>query len=130
MLLYLDNFSGHSKIPLEQITVKFLPPNTTAASQVWFERFTVGKHSLLADGSGDHPELEGALSPLPPPRTDRRFRLKDRLQDGPSQSSTVSAKIVVGREAGDTRQLFQEGWVCEERGGGFLFIGDGPDPGI
>jgi hypothetical protein len=39
VLLYLDNFSGHSKINLDQITVKFLPPNTTAASQVWFLRF-------------------------------------------------------------------------------------------
>jgi hypothetical protein len=33
VLLYLDNFSGHSKIKLEQINVKFFPANTTAASQ-------------------------------------------------------------------------------------------------
>uniref|UniRef100_A0A915E739 DDE-1 domain-containing protein n=1 Tax=Ditylenchus dipsaci TaxID=166011 RepID=A0A915E739_9BILA len=33
ILLVLDNFSGHTKIPLDQITLLFLPPNTTAASQ-------------------------------------------------------------------------------------------------
>lgn len=41
VLLFLDNFSGHSKIQLEQITIKFLPPNTTAESQVYFETFGV-----------------------------------------------------------------------------------------
>jgi len=33
VLLYLDNFSGHPNIKLDQITLKFFPPNTTAASQ-------------------------------------------------------------------------------------------------
>lgn len=34
VLLFLDNFSGHTSIALSQIKIKFLPPNTTAASQV------------------------------------------------------------------------------------------------
>uniref|UniRef100_A0A915D285 Uncharacterized protein n=1 Tax=Ditylenchus dipsaci TaxID=166011 RepID=A0A915D285_9BILA len=41
VLLYLDNFSGNSKISLQRITLKFLPPNTTARSQ-FVLRFLLG----------------------------------------------------------------------------------------
>lgn len=41
VLLFLDNFAGHSKITLKQITLKYLPPNTTAASQVCFLMFDI-----------------------------------------------------------------------------------------
>uniref|UniRef100_A0A914C297 DDE-1 domain-containing protein n=1 Tax=Acrobeloides nanus TaxID=290746 RepID=A0A914C297_9BILA len=33
ILLFLDNFTGHPKVTLQNIELKFLPPNTTAASQ-------------------------------------------------------------------------------------------------
>jgi len=33
ILLFLDNCSAHPKIKLDNIELKFLPPNTTAASQ-------------------------------------------------------------------------------------------------
>lgn len=36
VLLILDNFSGHPKIKLSNIELKFLPPNTTSVSQVNF----------------------------------------------------------------------------------------------
>lgn len=36
VLLILDNFSGHPKVNLSNIELKFLPPNTTSISQVSF----------------------------------------------------------------------------------------------
>ena len=36
ILLYMDNFSGHTEMELSNIVIKFLPPNTTARTQVYF----------------------------------------------------------------------------------------------
>uniref|UniRef100_A0A914D8A6 DDE-1 domain-containing protein n=1 Tax=Acrobeloides nanus TaxID=290746 RepID=A0A914D8A6_9BILA len=33
ILLYMDNFSGHTEMELSNIVIKFLPPNTTARTQ-------------------------------------------------------------------------------------------------
>lgn len=62
ILLYIDGFSGHEKglkkIVLNNISIKFLPPGTTAASQPMdagiIENLKVGYRRLLLRSRIDH----------------------------------------------------------------------------
>jgi hypothetical protein len=61
ILLFLDNCSAHPKIKLENIELKFLPPNTTAASQVNLLLINLIISFILAYGSGHHPKSQSSL---------------------------------------------------------------------